>query len=128
MLDTQKQQLEKIKDEYINNIYDPKFKRFKDKKSTIKAEDLKAYELKTINNYNFDEAITIDNIYWDMEMFVETFLFINLESLEIPLIKYLRENILEKDQYELVVCSNCGEKTYSDFNNCIKCKYPKGVR
>lgn len=141
MLDNQRQQLEKIKDEYINYIYDPKFKKSREDKSLNIPKDLEDYKskiiesyieyfiekLRTINNHDDNDAIKIDNLYWDIEIFVKRYLHIDAKSLESPLIQHLREKILNEYQHEWIICSNCGIKTYLDFKTCIVCKYPKGV-
>ena len=137
-LDEQKKQLNKIKDEHINNMYNPKFKKFRDDKITNRDEYLENYrsiiiesyieyfieKLRTMDNYDDHDAIAINNIYRDVEMFVEMFLSISIQALEIPIVQYLRENILKQDGYDWIICSNCEADTYSDFNSCIKCKYP----
>lgn len=141
-MDKQKKQLNKVKDEYIDYKFDPKFKHFRHKQFNISDMELLDYERKIIESYlqyfldNFkiienhtnDDAIIINFLYFDIEQFIETFLNINPREIRIPLIQYIREDILEDNKITWVLCSYCGKKTYRDYNICIHCKYPNEVR
>lgn len=141
-IEDQKTHFNKIKDEYIDYLFDPKFRNYRN--GVIKLEDLdfREYELKIIESYiryfvdklksmenvtNHD-SIVINNIYWDIEAFMQRFTSIDIKLLTKPLVQYLREDILGDNEERWFLCSNCGEKTYRDFKFCINCKYPVEVR
>ena len=141
-MDRQKEQLNKVKSEYIDYKFDPKFKKIRNKQFNFSNKELKDYEnkiiesyiqylldnLKTMENLTDDDAILINFLYLDIENFIEEFLNIHPKQIKIPLIQYIRENIIEDDEQSWVLCSNCGERTYRDFKTCIHCKYPNEVR
>lgn len=137
----QKKQYNLVKNEYINYKFDPKFREFRDKQFSIDEKEIKEYErkiiksyiqyfidnLKTMKNFTDDDAVAINFLYWDIEEFVKEFLSIDVQDLHIPFVQYLRENILYDNEKTWVLCPNCKQKTYGDFNTCIHCKYPNEV-
>lgn len=141
-MEKQEKQLNKIKDEYIDYKFDPKFKHLKHKQFNISDMELLEYErriiesylqyfldsFKILENHTNDDAITINFLYFDIEQFIEEFININPKEIQIPLIQYIREDILEGNDIRWVLCPNCGKKTYKDYNICIHCKYPNEVR
>lgn len=68
-----------------------------------------------MENLTDDDAILINFLYLDIENFIEEFLNIHPKQIKIPLIQYIRENIIEDDEQSWVLCSNCGERTYRDL-------------
>lgn len=142
IMDKQKEQLYKAKDEYIDYKFDPKFKHFRHKQFDIPEQELKIYKRKIIENYlqyfldnlkemenvTDDDAIKMNFLYFDINNFIEKFLYIKTDEIQIPLVQYIIENILEEKGKGWVLCNNCGNKTYRDFYSCIYCKYPNEVR
>lgn len=140
-LDRQMEQLTRAKDEYINYKYDHKFKPFNDKKYNLGDKEIKAYEtriikayieyfidkMKLMENHTDSDSIEINDLYRDIEEFINVFLKVNKKNVKISLIQYLRQEILnEKNEY-MILCNHCENKTYKDFKFCIECKYPNEV-
>lgn len=142
LLDSQGKHANNVKSEYINYKFDPKFRRFKDFKIDKDDRKFRDYRekliesyikyfidnLKEMENFNDNDAVTLNFFYWDMERFVKEFLSFDTQRLKTPLVQYLREEILDERKKGWVKCSNCKEKTYRDFHTCIHCKYPNEVK
>ncbi|SDY94643.1 hypothetical protein SAMN05660462_01319 [Proteiniborus ethanoligenes] len=139
-LNDQKKYLLADKESYINYRYDPKFKTLRNvqvDRNKINFKDyisnlIKKYALyiidnmKEIKNNTDHEAIILNSLLLDLEDFAKKYLDINKKTLQVPLVKYVRENVIKEEKIVRAICNKCGEKTYSDFNHCIYCKYTRG--
>lgn len=142
LLSKQKNHINKVKNEYINYKFDSKFRAIKNKTHNLSEASLNKHnqliiknytstfidELSKMKNITNDDSINLNFMYWDIENFSKEFLDITLTGINIPLVKYLREEILKDSDISWRECSKCKCKTYKDFNTCIYCKYPKEMR
>lgn len=140
IINRQRKQLSKSKSEYIDYKFDPKFKSLRRREFNVSNEELRGFEnkikenylelfidnLKEMDNLTNDDAVNINLLYMDIDKFVEKFFSINCSKIQVPLIQYIREDILEDNENAWILCQHCGGKTYRDFKTCIHCKYPNG--
>lgn len=141
LMDSQQRHFTKVRDEYIDYKFSPKFRAFWDIEYNAEEDELREFRrgilenyvqkfidsLKAMENLTGDDAIAINFLYWDIENFAREFLSVDKEFLEVPLVQYLREDILKENELAWVLCPNCRGKTYKDFRTCILCKYPNEV-
>lgn len=139
LLDKQKEQILKFKEEFINYKYDSKFSKYNNKKNIYidnsKVEEYHSFLLinyveyfldkyKEMNNKSREEALQLNIYYQDIHDFAESYFSYNKSTNKI-LFKFLREDIQKKREFKLVKCCNCNSLTYIDFKTCIECKYPR---
>ncbi|WP_352419790.1 hypothetical protein [Proteiniborus sp.] len=138
-LRNQKKYLLMDKENYINYRYDSKFKTLRNVQADRSKINLKDYTSNLINNYAIyiidnmkgiknstdHEAIVLNSLLLDLEDLASKYLGIDIKTLHIPLVKYIRENVIKEEEIVRAICNKCGEKTYSDFNHCIYCKYTR---
>lgn len=142
LLDSQERHVNNVKSEYINYKFDPKFRRFEDLKIDKDNREFRVHRMKLIESYiqyfidnlkkmknlTDADAMALNFFYWDMEQFTKEFLSIDMQMLKVPLVQYLREEILDERKKAWIKCPNCSRKTYRDFHTCIHCKYPNEVK
>lgn len=139
-LKAQLKHLDTLKDRYLNQYYDPKFNSKRDDSDLNVKDVLKKYyePLKIdflryllekgaeLRNNNNSDALQVNEFFWDMESYLKEIYSVDKSKITIPLIKLIREDILNQCCSETVLCERCNNLTYKDFHICIFCNSDRG--
>lgn len=134
--------LNELLDLYIDKFYDTRFDEIKNnlnKQNKVNNTDFKkvinndylnyilAYAV-NLRNKNYEDMVELRKFYKDLSLFLRIVMSINAEKTTIPLIKFVRETLLDEKEIKVKICERCRKKTYEDFQTCIYCNNDLGEK
>lgn len=131
----QSKYLKEILDKYYNIFYDSHFNDIRNNEMIslhLKDDKFIAELNKDFINYiankasilksnGIEEAIILRKFYNDVTIFLKKMMEIDVENINVPIIKFIRDDLLKENNIKLIKCNRCKQETYEDFNVCIYC-------